>query len=354
MTKELLKKYLNNNCTKSEFNEVLLWIRTNALSDEGKQLVLDDWENYKGSSNLKDDSKFIALFDKIQKKIDSQNGLSAKNKSISLFSAGRWFIKVAAILLIPVLIFLFYTLSEKKNELVKYANMTVDSLEIVAPVGSRTIVSLKDGSKVYLNYGSRLKVPYFFLGDTRDVELTGEGFFEVAHNPKKPFIVKTGKINIKAVGTMFNVLAYSDDDKIETTLVRGKVILEQNQSKGKSKIIGSMKPGQHAICNKKNEEVIYNSGNIEKYVAWKDGKQIFEDTPILEVTKRLSRMFNVDIHVSNDVIGNVYSFTFIDESLSQILDLMTIATPIKYVMKSRDNIHDGEYAKQKIFIERRE
>jgi len=353
MTKELLNKYLNNNCTKSEFNEVLLWVKTNALSDEGKQLVIDDWENYKESSNLKDDSKFIALFDKIQKKIDFQNDLSAENKSIFLFSAERWFTKAAAILLIPVLIFLFYTLFEKKTESIKYANMTVDSLEIVAPVGSRTIVSLKDGSKVYLNYGSKLKFPYFFLGDTRDVKLTGEGFFEVAHNPKKPFIVKTGKINIKAVGTMFNVLAYSDDDKIETTLVRGKVILEQNDSKGKLKIIGSMKPGQHVSCNKKNGNVLYNSGNVEKYVAWKEGKQIFEDTPILEVTKRLSRMFNVDIHVANDVMGNVYSFTFIDESLSQILDLMTIATPIRYIIKPRENLQDGTYTKQRIFIEKR-
>jgi len=84
MTKELLNKYLNNNCTKSEFNEFLLWVKTNALSDEGKQLVMDDWENYKESSNLKDDSKFIALFDKIQNKIDFQNDLSAENKSISL------------------------------------------------------------------------------------------------------------------------------------------------------------------------------------------------------------------------------------------------------------------------------
>jgi len=353
MTKELLKKYLNNNCTKSELNEVLLWIKTNALSDEGKQLVLDDWENYEESDNIKNDSKFTVLFDKIQKKIDSQDGFSEQNKGISLFSVKRWLTQAAAILLIPVLFFLFYTLSEKKSESLKYSNMIVDSLEIVAPVGSRTIVKLSDGSIVHLNYGSKLKYPYFFLGDTREVKLTGEGFFEVAHNAKKPFIVKTDKIKIKAVGTVFNVFAYSDYDKIETTLVRGKVILEQNESNGKSNVIGSMKPGQHISYNKKSRNVVSTQGGIEKYVAWTSGKQIFEDASIVDVAERLSRMFNVDIELADDVMGNVYSFTFLDEPLSQILDLMTIATPISYKIKLRKKLPDGTFSKQKIFLEKK-
>ena len=104
------------------------------------------------------------------------------------------------------------------------AIVSVDSLEVIAPVGSRTVVELSDGSVVHLNYGSRMKYPQNFSGETRSVVLTGEGYFKVAHNPDKPFVVSTGIIDVIAVGTIFNVNAYPENNNIATTLVEGKVI----------------------------------------------------------------------------------------------------------------------------------
>ncbi len=356
MKKELLIKYINNKCTETELSEVFKWANTDALNEEGKLWIFEDWNTYQETRNLQEDEKFTAIFDKIQEKIDRSNLTNQTKtvKSLTLSVVANWITKAAAILLIPVLSFLFYTLSEKKIESDKYAKLAVDSIEVVAPLGSRTVVQLSDGSVVHLNYGSKIKYPQFFSGNTRDVTLTGEGFFKIAHNPEKTFIVKAGNLNIKAVGTTFNVLAYPDDNVIETTLVNGKVILDQIKTDGKSKTIGTMNPGQHIDYCIQTNTISSTKGNVEKYISWTKGKLIFEDTPIMQVTKRLSRMFNVDFEVKEEIKDYIYTVVLEDESLSQILDLITIATPVAYKTLPRKKLPDGTFSKQKIIMEKRQ
>jgi transmembrane sensor len=355
MKKELLIKYLNNKCTETELGEILMWVNTDALNEEGKSWVSEDWNSYQETGNLEEDDKFTAIFDKIQEKIDrsSPKSNATTSKTITLSVVTNLITRVAAVLLIPVLTLLFYTLSEKKNVSDQYASFAVDSLEVIAPMGSRTVVQLSDGSVVHLNYGSKIKYPQFFSGNTRNVVLSGEGFFNVAHNPEKPFIVKAGNLNIKAVGTTFNVLAYPDDDVIETTLVSGKVILEQIKLNEQTKTIGTMTPGQHVKYNAQSGDISSTVGKVEKYISWTDGKLIFEDTPILQVAERLSRMFNVDFQVKDEIRDYIYTSTLEDESLSQILDLMTIATPVIYKTLPRKKLPDGTFSKQKIILEKR-
>ncbi len=198
-----------------------------------------------------------------------------------------------------------------------------------------------------------MKYPQNFTGDTRGVILTGEGYFNIAHNPEKPFIVKSGKLNVKALGTKFNVLAYPGEEIIATTLVEGKVVVEQKLANGNMKTIGSMEPGQHISYHINNEVISSTKGSVEKYIAWKDGKLVFENESIEEVTNRLSRMFNVDFEIANDVKDYSYTVTFVDEPLFQILDLMTIATPISYKALARKKLPDGTFSKQKIKIEKK-
>lgn len=352
MKRDTINKFLNNRCTDAEMDEIIRWADTKAFNEESAAWGFDDWNLYQEKNDSGDDKKFDLLFDKIQLKINDNTQKETTGKraqSLSLFTA--WMTKAAAILLIPVLSFLFYTLSEKKKESIQYANLAVDSLEVIAPVGSRTVVHLPDGSEVHLNYGSKIKYPQFFSGHTREVILTGEGYFDVGHNPEKPFIVKTGKLNIKALGTTFNVLAYPDNDVIETTLVKGKVILEQDGQTGKIETIESLVPGMHVNYNIKTGTVSSSMGSVEKYTGWKDGKLVFEDATITEVTDQLSRMFNVDIEVSDNVKDCIYTVTFVDEPLFQILDLMTMVTPVRYHVLSRQKLSDGTFSKQKIIME---
>jgi len=350
MTQELLIKFLNDKCTNEELKEVLRWIKIDSLNTQSKSWGYRDWTEFKANENLIDNDNLSSLLDKIHHKINI-NKQSIKNPIATITT---WLTRAAAILLIPVLMFLFYTISEKKSESIKYtANLTVDSLEIIAPAGSRTVVQLSDGSEVHLNYGSKLKYPQNFTGDTRGVILLGEGYFNIAHNPEKPFIVKTGKLNVKALGTKFNVQAYAGEKIIATTLVEGKVVVEQTEANGNIKTIGAMEPGQHVNYNIKSGTVSCTKGSVEKYIAWKDGKLVFENESIVEVTDRLSRMFNVDFEIADNVKDYSYTVTFVDEPLFQILDLMTIATPVTYKALPRKKLPDGTFSKQKIIIEKR-
>lgn len=355
MTKDIIIKFLNNSCTDAELNEVIQWANDKALNEESKKWAFEDWNSYHLEENFGDDEKFSILFDKIQHKIeiDYQKQKISKHKSSKFYFFTTWLTRAAAILLIPVLALLFYTISPKKSFLTHFSNFTIDSLEITAPIGSRTMVQLSDGSKVYLNYGSKLKYPQNFTGDTRAVILSGEGYFDVSHNPEKPFIVNTKNLKIKALGTIFNVQAYPEEVSISTTLIDGKVAVEQKDANGYHKTIGTMVPGQHLTYNVNTDVVLCMKGKIDKYIAWKDGKIVFEDTPLTQVTDRLNKMFNVDIEVSNDVKDYIYTVTLVDEPLFQILDLMALATPITYKTLPRKKLPDGTFSKQKIIIEKR-
>lgn len=355
MTKELLLKYLNNQCSDAELNQVMHWAKTEALNHESWNWAHYDWETYSAEEAPVSDEMLSSLFDKIHREIENEPaGSNDTKQSISfVHRCVNGFSKAAAILFIPVLAVLFYMLADRQAFQSSFVEQSTDSLEVIAPIGSRTTVYLSDGSVVDLNYGSTLKYPQTFSGQIREVRLSGEGFFKVAHNPEKPFIVKTNDLNVKAVGTSFNVSAYSGAKNIATTLVDGKVILSANTKNGTVKTLGAMLPGQHVKYNNLSCTTSCTTGNIEKYIAWKDGKLVFEDASIEEVAEKLSRMFNVQIDVNDEIKDYTYTVTFVDEPLFQILDLMTIATPVRYTAFPRTKRPDGTFSKQKIVISKK-
>jgi ferric-dicitrate binding protein FerR (iron transport regulator) len=184
--------------------------------------------------------------------------------------------------------------------------------------------------------------------------LSGEAYFKVTHNPEKPFVVKTNGMNITALGTEFNVLVYPDENNIETTLVNGKVKIEKHTENGGLKNVGIMVPGQHVNYNKLTNEIWSETGNIERYISWKEGKLVFKDESIVKVTNKLSRWYNVEFEFADDeLLEYPYTATFVDESLTQILDLLKLATPIDYKISLREKLPNGTFSKQKVTIWKR-
>ncbi|SHE54074.1 FecR family protein [Mariniphaga anaerophila] len=352
MTKELLEKYLNNRCTSQEVEEVIQWMKQQFFFSESQKLGKVDWQQFKEEDSIVSDEKLDTLLDKIHHKLNIEEPRTIQlrnNRLISLLS------KAAAIILIPVLAFMFYTISENNWLTNQITTVSVDSLEVIAPVGSRTVVELSDGTVVHLNYGSRIKYPQNFWGETRGIALTGEGYFEVAHNPDKPFVVNAGRIDVKALGTVFNVNAYPENNSIATTLVEGKVLIEKMKNNGNVETIKELIPGQHVIYEKNTGLVKSSLERVEKYIAWKDdGKLILDNEPIDQVAQRLSRMFNVEIQVDKEMEKYRYTVTFVDEPLFQILDLLSAATPINYRALPRTKNPDGTFSKQRIIIEKKE
>ncbi len=178
---------------------------------------------------------------------------------------------------------LAYSSVQNTSEDIKYNTLIV-------PRGGEYKITLSDGTKVHLNADSKLKYPVRFTGDTREVELSGEGYFEIAKDKNRAFYVKTNKIKIKQYGTAFNV--YSRDNmEVDVVLVHGSVSLITPGNAEES----VMKPSQLAIYNSLRNNVDVQTVDVESYVAWHEGKFVFDDKPLAEIMETLSLWYDFDI-----------------------------------------------------------
>jgi transmembrane sensor len=157
------------------------------------------------------------------------------------------------------------------------------------PKGSKVInMVLSDGSKVWLNAGSSLTYPVSFMGSERRVSVEGESYFEVAHNASMPFIVKNGTVDIRVLGTHFNVNAFHDDgEDVKVTLLEGSVKINNANA------TGLLKPGQQALVN--NNVKIKNDVDLDLVMAWKNGYFQFANSSLQNVLKELSRWYDVNV-----------------------------------------------------------
>jgi ferric-dicitrate binding protein FerR (iron transport regulator) len=346
MTKDLFTKYLQGDCTEEEFEQILVWIREESQSISGKEVVQKIWQEFEPEAGPVERIKYNRLLDKIHHQINiNQNPktvvtqkTSAKNRVLTILT------RVAAILLLPVLGLLLYT-NLPDND--RYA-ANINELEVEAPAGSRMHIELGDGTKVFLNHGSKLRYPYRFDGDVRKVFLTGEAYFEVAHNAKIPFIVGTNRLDVKATGTAFNVSAYPDDDLVEATLVEGKVILYERKSNSEIK---ALTPGECLKFDIQKNSYSVETGNTLKYTAWKDGLLVFKNDSVADIAKKLARWYNIDVEITNEKIKEYpFTATFTDETLPQVLELLSLATPASYQLTLSKKLPDGSFSKQKVLI----
>lgn len=192
--------------------------------------------------------------------------------------------------------------------------------EIYSVNGAITRYELPDKSVVWLNSGSRLRFANHFTQANRQVELEGEGYFEVKANPQSPFYVNTVHgLQVYVYGTHFNVAAYEESDCIETLLEEGHV----NVIIPGRKTQYSMEQGEILSYNKQTGQITSNRVDTEEKLAWKDGKLVFRDMPLEEIFQHLERHFNIDITFVNHS-GKQYRYraTFYDETLPQIMDYL--------------------------------
>ncbi|NPA36613.1 MAG: DUF4974 domain-containing protein [Chlorobi bacterium] len=303
---------------------------------------LDELEKLKKLWKLSETIKLYQSIDVTRAASKIERKLNDNNKRILLF-----FEKVAAILFLPLLItsIIYFNI----NRPVNYES-TFN--EIDNSFGTVSKLILPDGTKVWLNSGSHFKYPLIFKRKMRKVFLSGEAYFEVAKDKKRPFIVQTDDIDVMATGTKFDVLAYDNDNLTEATLVEGTIyIAKDNGDNKKPTPIACVKPGQKATLHKDRKKLTVQKTNIDKTISWIDGKLIFINDPMNEVIKKLSRWFNADIIlVDNELTSYRYTATFTEETLPQILDLLKRSAPIEYKIYPRKKNNDNSYTKEKIEI----
>ncbi|HEY1165048.1 MAG TPA: FecR domain-containing protein [Chitinophaga sp.] len=344
--RSLLRLYLENSCTPEQLEEVMEWLRNN---DADRVLLAQMKEDFVSSLNASppamNEEQSIRLRKEILQRISPVPVIRIRSQ--------RWMMVAAAAILAILFSGIFYYTIPRKTRgfvaasgshkaaeigpavnkavltLADGSTVTLDDAHngtlaqqgntqivqlgaklnyknagntggmlmyntIVTPRGSQYQLELPDGTKVWLNASSSLKFPTAFNGDERRVEITGEGYFEVAavkmkNGRKKSFIVKAGSAEVKVLGTHFNIMAYQDEPLAKTTLLEGAVRVVN----GKDSVL--LSPGQQSQLTKEGNIRVVSNVNTGEDLAWMNGYFLFEDADIGTIMRQLSRWYDVDV-----------------------------------------------------------
>tara|TARA_R110002050_G_scaffold67924_1_gene147275 strand:+ start:87340 stop:88395 length:1056 start_codon:yes stop_codon:yes gene_type:complete len=327
--------------------------------DSKEQVLLDEWLSLSQENKRK-----FEIYEKLWKRsgelivsntIDVEASLLKTKKRIPDFRFKRRSVlgklRVAAVVILTMGLGFLFNYLLGANDLINGTPETVYQ-EVRASYGTRTKLLLADGSTVWLNSGSTLRFPIDFdKAEERVVELNGEGYFDVAKNESKPFIVNTPGLDVKVYGTSFNVSAYDEYDSMEVALVEGKVSLVQGE-KGNRKEYMVLDPNDVVECNISEKRLSrVSDSKMSKYTAWKDGQIVFYGDPIEKVVNRLEKWYNVDIEISDKALENYrFTATFNDETLEQVLKLLSLSSPMEYKIVTSKKMNDNSFSRRLVVL----
>ncbi len=299
---DLLLKYIKGEASAEEKKQVVRWI------DENPQ----NMRRYLSMRKLYD----ITLWSEGEKNGEKQQ-FHLRHMAIVL-------LKYVAVLIVAFSGAVFY-LIQKDN--------TIEMQTVFVPCGQRAEVMLADGTKVWLNSLSTFRFPNRFSESMRNVELDGEGYFEVTHNGKAPFVIKTYKYDVKVLGTEFNLKAYKENQFFETALVKGCVVIEDADKKE----LVEMKP---------NERVVYANGSLQIHsmddwddFRWREGLFCFTNETISSLILKLELYYDVKIRIeSTDLTNCTYSGKFrIKDGIEHVLKVLQLNHRFDYTFDEGKN-----------------
>ena len=226
---------------------------------------------------------------------------------------------------------------EQRGDTLTYITKNQDDViisfdEIHVPYGKSSVVALADGTLINLNAGSSLRYPNGFKAEgNREVFLTGEAYFQVSHDAKRPFLVHTDDLEIEVLGTHFNVQAYADEKNSNTLLVNGVVQVKQKSNPEDAVVL---KPGMQASYTQGSKTLEIASVNTAPYIAWVKGQLYFDQADFPQIARILERKFDVQIQVNNTALKKEkFTAKFKAESLEQILKSFNESYPFNYDIK---------------------
>lgn len=192
------------------------------------------------------------------------------------------------------------TVIRKDSAGIDYQQMNVNKDTLIynqmeTLTGMEYTLTLSDGTRVYLNAESVLKFPVAFRGNVREVELCGEAYFKVAKDAAHPFIVKMNGVNVRVLGTSFNARSYMNEYQVVTTLVEGRVKVNDSE----------IKPGEQAVYVRNTGEMVVKQVDVAQFVAWQQGKFVFRNERLEDIMKTLSRWYGVEFHFLDENAKNV-------------------------------------------------
>ena len=376
VNKEKIIKYLLGETSEKESLLVNQWVNENEKNRKYFSEIVFVWKTSGIAQNIeqkdveKDRKIFIQKISELPvEKTKKSTELVKRRLQLFRSSTGVKYFPLLRIAAIFILAFcLSWTVFYFANRKPDTGSLVYN--QIITTKGQKSQIILSDGTKIWLNSETTLKYPSAFNEKKREVFLIGEAFFEVQKKGNKiPFIVKTSEIDIKVLGTCFNVMAYPDEETIETTVVEGSVcivrkdlrsspdqniILKRNQKvtllKKESQIvlseietkkptlIKSTKTIQSVSPSEKAQILVSPEVDIDLHTAWKDDRLIFQSETFENICYRLERWYDVKIHIQNeDLKKDRYTGKFVHkETINQVLEIIKLTTPINYMFKQND------------------
>ncbi len=348
----LIIKHLKEELAPTEKAELIQWVN----SDKSHKRYFDEFcEIWIASLAVAEDNEEVSMaaFHKFRKEIGVSDRFSYPYKiTLNVLK------KYAAVFIIACALsgFLFYNIG--KNQLTPGL---MAKNELVVPFGSKAEFTLADGTKVTLNAGSKLKYSGSYGITDRTLQLEGEAYFKVAKNRQLPFIVKTSHVDVRALGTEFNVKAYPGEETIETTLVEGSVDIDRNNTKTPAGLT-VLKPNQKFtyyinkpaikeaevkkevlkaaekhLALKHDTAIVTRLNDVAPVISWKENKWIIENQNLQQLAIEMERKFDVKINFNSERLKNFrFSGTLLNEPIEQVLMVMGVSAPITYKIKGKE------------------
>lgn len=388
-----LKDYAEGGPSEKKKEQIGSWLENPEFGFKSEQYLRELWKDT-DPDKVNSPTGLNVILDRIHHKINISQSNNPPLKGrvqnihpISLNTTLKHLSRIAAIFLFPIMAYLGWEVFDQKMWNRSQAEAVYN--EFFCPLGARSHFELPDGTSGWLNNGSRLKFPAKFLNDSREVELIGEAYFDVATQKKRPFIIKTIGLDVKVLGTKLNVSAYPDEKVQAFTLVEGSIELIKRKGEEELSVL-KMEPGQHAvfalnldnmdmpsenrIINEQEKTIaveqtpdkkgiatqgshtpgsLINIGFEEtsQYTEWKNGKLVLRNDPMPVMLKRIERWYNVKFNITDDRINHFrYWATFEEENLDQVLKMLSLTGPLNFNKHDREQTGEGTFKVQEIDI----
>jgi hypothetical protein len=348
----LINRFFNNQCTDPEKEAVLEWLADPENKLLAQTAMEHHWTRIK-YSQATEEVDLENLLAKTQQKIKSMEIPSPGKGHVQRnHKKTKTFMRIAAVwlgflLTLSALIFFFADYKDQPQfsfEPKQDVKPVTETAELKSSSGQIINHVLSDGTKVSLNAQSSLTFPVDFSGRaTREVILKGEAFFDVAEDKDHPFIVTTQGVNVIVLGTEFNLKSYEGDPTIETTLIRGKVVIDNGRPSEKVEL----KPNQKAIFSHATEKITLVDVTIKEPTNWNNESLEFEDEEFYDVIKLLERWYGVTINIEDKSNLNCRLTAKIDkESLGETLEILKSLTGIRYTIAGQNVFIEGKICEQ--------
>jgi ferric-dicitrate binding protein FerR (iron transport regulator) len=338
---KLLERYLRDSDSNENKYIIAKWFGNISLEKELREKSYQQWKDLPEEADTDNYNEEMVLGN-IYRKIKTEEFKNKTHPSKGLIIL-NYLSRIAAVLFIPLLV--LYALNNNN----RWSVNDVAYTEVYSPPGARTMFYLPDGTKGWLNSGSSIKFPERFIGNQRQVVLKGEAYFDVVTNPNKPFNVSVNNLNIVAKGTSFNILSWEEDSCTEVVLEEGILEIYKLTNNNNQSLATILNPGQLCKYSHSDSECSLQTVDVEKYISWTSGRLVFKSDPLSEVVQRLNRWYNVNIVIRDDILKSYeYVATFEDETLDEILSMLSISAPIDHNIFKRKQLPDGSFEKKRI------